>query len=226
MRDTVAQAASLTGGYASSYAQSLGAQQYNSYLSQLNELVPEFYDSALDSYTAAGDALRSEYELVSSQAQAEYERYLSELGIFNEKTDYLTDRLDKAYDEQSDYYDNLLALMAYSGYDPSDEDLTKSGMTREQADAYLKAWQSSNPLLAYLSGAIDAEQYRLITGAAPPGTGGGGGYYGGTVKKKEENKTDVTDIASKRAQIEADYHAGRIDYDDRENLVNKLYGWN
>ena len=44
-------------------------------------------------------------------------------------------------------------------------------------------------------------------------------------KKKEDGKVDVVDIATQRAQIEADYHAGRIDYDDRENLVNKLYGW-
>ena len=77
-------------------------------------------------------------------------------------------------------------------------------------------------MLAYLNGVISADEYRSITGANPPGVGGGGYYASG---RKKEDKVDVVDIATQRAQIEADYHAGRIDYDDREQLVNKLYGW-
>lgn len=226
MRDAVAQASALTGGYGSSYAMTLGNQQYNAYLARLNDMVPQFYDRALDSYQAAGDALKGDFDFVNSQARQEYERYMDALGIFNDKTDYLTERLDKAYDERNDSYDKLLALMAYSGYNPSDAELSESGMTRQQADAYLKAWQTGNPLLAYMSGAMDAQTYMLITGTYPPGySAGGGEYYGGSSKKKKDKETNSVDIATQRAQIEADYHAGRIDYDDRENLVNKLYGW-
>ena len=230
MRDTMAQAAALTGGYGSSYAGIAGQQQFNAYLSKLNDMVPQLYDRALDSYNSAGAQLKADFDMVNSQAQAEYQRYMDELGIFNDRTDYLTQRLDTAYkqgfDERSDAYEKLTALMAYSGYNPTDDDLKQSGMTRQQADAYLKAWQTSNPLLAYMNGAIDAEQYYQITGTYPPGYSAGGGYYGGgSKKKKKEEGVDVVDIASQRAQIEADYHAGRIDYDDRENLVNKLYGW-
>ena len=222
MRDTMAQAAALTGGYSSSYANVLGQQQFNAYLGKLNDMVPQLYDRALDSYEAAGAELMNNFDFVNSQAAAEYERYMDELGIFNDRTDYLTERLDKAYDERNDAYEKLTALMAYSGYNPTDDDLKQSGMTRQQADAYLKAWQTANPLLAYLNGVISAEEYAAITGANPPGVGGGG-YYGSG--KKKEDKVDVVDIATQRAQIEADYHAGRIDYDDREQLVNKLYGW-
>ena len=230
MRDTMAQAAALTGGYSSSYANVLGQQQFNAYLGKLNDVVPQLYDRALDSYESAGAALKSNFDFVNSQAAAEYERYMDELGIFNDKTDYLTQRLDKAYDERGDAYEKLTALMAYSGYNPTDDDLNQSGMTREQADAYLKAWQTTNPLMAYINGVISADQYFAITGTYPPGYAvpgaGGGEWYGGSgKKKKEDGKVDVVDIATQRAQIEADYHAGRIDYDDRENLVNKLYGW-
>ena len=41
MRDTMGQAAGLTGGYGSSYAQSVGQQQYDAYLRRLADVLPE-----------------------------------------------------------------------------------------------------------------------------------------------------------------------------------------
>ena len=41
MMDTMGQAAALTGGYGSSYAQNAGQQAYQGYLQQLNDRVPE-----------------------------------------------------------------------------------------------------------------------------------------------------------------------------------------
>ena len=46
MVDTMGQAAALTGGYGNSYAATVGNQAYQSYLSQLNNVVPELYDKA------------------------------------------------------------------------------------------------------------------------------------------------------------------------------------
>ena len=116
--------------------------------------------------------------------------------------------------------------MEYSGYVPTEDDLTKSGMTRAQAEAFLSAWKAANPLLAWQTGAITDEEYLALTGSYPPGLGGGGGgWYSGRKKKENTGEVNKFDIVAQRAQIEADYNAGRIDYDDRENLVNKLYGW-
>ena len=53
MRDTMGQAAALTGGYGSSYAQSVGQQQYDSYLQSLGEALPELYGMAWQRYNAA-----------------------------------------------------------------------------------------------------------------------------------------------------------------------------
>ena len=50
MLDTQAQAANLTGGYGSSYAQSVGHQAYNSYLQQLGDRIPELYRLAYEMY--------------------------------------------------------------------------------------------------------------------------------------------------------------------------------
>ena len=54
MEDTLGKAAALTGGYASSYAQSAGQQAYNGYLQELAALVPELRQAALAEYQQEG----------------------------------------------------------------------------------------------------------------------------------------------------------------------------
>ena len=63
MQDTMGQAAALTGGYGSSYAQNVGQQAYHSYLEGLNNVVPELYQLALDRYAREGDALSQQYAM-------------------------------------------------------------------------------------------------------------------------------------------------------------------
>lgn len=75
MQDTLGQAAALTGGYGSSYAQQSGQQAYNAYLQKLNELVPELYASAQAQYDTDGAALYDRYALFSSREQSDYARY-------------------------------------------------------------------------------------------------------------------------------------------------------
>lgn len=65
MRDTMGQAAALTGGYGSSYGQAVGQQQYDAYLQELNDLIPELYDRAYQQYAAEGDRLTQQYSLLS-----------------------------------------------------------------------------------------------------------------------------------------------------------------
>ena len=50
MENTMGAAASLTGGYGSSYSQQAGQQAYNAYLQKLNEVVPELYAQARSQY--------------------------------------------------------------------------------------------------------------------------------------------------------------------------------
>ena len=48
MRDTMGNAASLTGGYGNSYAVTAGQQAYNSYMSKLNDKIPELEQRAYE----------------------------------------------------------------------------------------------------------------------------------------------------------------------------------
>ena len=209
MKDTMGQAAALTGGYGSSYGQSVGQQQYDAYLQQLNEVVPELYNIARDQYQQEGDDLYQQYAMTGDMADQEYGRYQDSLDRYWQNVDYLTGRADTEYnkgynnwynayqmgtEEQNTAYARLTELMTLSGYIPTDAELAAAGMTKEQADYYIRGWKAANPDLAYRTGAITAEEYRTYTGAYPPGyaapsSGGGGGvnYYASGPSKQPED---------------------------------------
>lgn len=66
MRDTMGQAAALTGGYGNSYAQQVGNQAYQQYLTALNDNVPELWDRAYQVYQGEGDRLLQQYQLAAA----------------------------------------------------------------------------------------------------------------------------------------------------------------
>ena len=75
MEDTMGQAASLTGGYGSSYAQAAGQQAYDRYLGELAALVPELRQAALAEYRQEGQALTDRYNMLNQQEKAAYDRW-------------------------------------------------------------------------------------------------------------------------------------------------------
>lgn len=75
MEDTMGQAAALTGGYGSSYAQAVGQQAYDRYLGELAALGPELRQAALAEYTQEGKALTDRYGLLRQQESAAYDRW-------------------------------------------------------------------------------------------------------------------------------------------------------
>jgi phage gp46-like protein len=99
MQDTMGQAAAMTGGYGNSYAQSVGQQAYQGYLSQLNEMIPELYGMALDQYNREGQEMYNQYGLLSDQEAQEYGRYQDAYNKWLADRDYYTGR----YDSERDY---------------------------------------------------------------------------------------------------------------------------
>lgn len=75
MEDTMGQAAALTGGYGSSYAQAVGQQAYDRYLGELAALVPELRQAALAEYRQEGQALTDRYNMLNQQEKAAYDRW-------------------------------------------------------------------------------------------------------------------------------------------------------
>ena len=100
MRDTMGQAAALTGGYGSSYAQSVGQQQYDAYLRRLADVLPETYGMALDAWKAEGQDLQRRYSAAAALEQSDYERYLNELAQYDRRLDRARSDADTAYERQ------------------------------------------------------------------------------------------------------------------------------
>lgn len=79
MDDAIGQASAMTGGYGNSYAQSVGQQAYQAQLDNLNDMVPEFYQMALDKYNMEGQGLYNQYDMLVEQDNLEYDRYRDEI---------------------------------------------------------------------------------------------------------------------------------------------------
>ena len=97
MMDNMGQAAALTGGYGSSYAQNVGQQAYQGYLQQLNDVVPELYGMALDQYNREGDMMMQQYGMLGDLADKEYGRYQDDLAQYWQQLAFQKQQADDAY---------------------------------------------------------------------------------------------------------------------------------
>lgn len=170
MKDTMGQAAALTGGYANTYGQQVGQQAYDAYLQNLTEVIPTLYGMAYDQYKDAGDQLMQQYGLLGDLRDQEYGRYRDELSDWNAERAYLAglenedyrrrtqaeqlqysreqdaynrqwQEENRSYSRQQDAYANLYAAIKASGYVPSDSELAAAGMSRAAADAIAAEYQ-------------------------------------------------------------------------------------
>jgi len=168
MKDTMGQAAALTGGYGSTYGQSVGQQAYDAYLQKLGDAIPELYSLAQKRYQDEGDRLLTEYGLVGDRRDTEYNRYLNELSswekdrdfqrqVENEEYDRRISDENTAYTRQQAAYTKLYNLILGYGYTPTAEELEAAGMNTAVYKLLLNQYKQEHPT----------------------GGGDGGGYYGG-----------------------------------------------
>ena len=125
MEDTMGRAATLTGGYGSSYSAAAGQQAYNEQLEKLNDRVPELYRMSREAYDAEGDRLRQQYDLLNSAYQREY-------GAYQDQFDRWLSQQDLAQRRYEAELDRDTALQA-AGMDYSAA-MAKLEADRERAD--------------------------------------------------------------------------------------------
>ena len=155
MKDTMGQAAALTGGYGSSYAQGVGQQRYDETMRGLTDMIPTLEQNAYQRWKDQGSALQDRYQMLMNLGQAEQST-------------------------RNANYSQLASLIGSSGYMPTADELAAAGMSEEQANAIRQMWIAQNPHLAYNNGQLSAEDYYKLTGTYPIGytpenNGGGGG---------------------------------------------------
>lgn len=113
MQDTMGQAASLTGGYGNSYANTVGNQAYQGYLQNLNNIVPDLYQLAYDKYNRDTQDLYNNYNLLADAYNNEYGRYRDQMADWYKEADRLGDNYynlyKNDYGKYSDAYERALA---------------------------------------------------------------------------------------------------------------------
>ena len=112
MSDTLGQAAHLTGGYGSSYAQSAGQQAYQQYLQQLSDVLPQLQSAAYGRYRDAGDALLDRYQLLQGQQEEEYGRWQDQVAAWQKEVAQAQSRYDQVSSRDLKNYQLLLNYFA------------------------------------------------------------------------------------------------------------------
>ena len=190
MEDTMGQAASLTGGYGSTYSQNAGQQAYNAYLQKLNEVVPELYNAAYNRYNQEGQNLMNLYSMARNNADSAYERDYNQwynrlqLERGDEDTTYnrqQTEENRRLTQEETDYerkqnaWSRLSSLITTTGYQPSNEELAAAGMSSNEA-AYLRQYY---------------QQQKAAASNKSGGSGGGSRRSGSGVSPTQATQTDT-----------------------------------
>lgn len=229
MMDTMGQAAGLTGGYGSTYSQAAGQQQYDAYLQQLNQVVPELYAQARQAYNDEGDRLLQQYQTTGDLRDDEYSRYQDQLSDWWKNLSFQADRADTeysrgaenwwnaesagrqdrefAYQQKKDAYSNLVSLIGATGYSPSQQELEAAGMSAAEAAKWQEYYRQQQ------AAAAAAARYSSSGGSGSGGRKGAG-------KTGDVNYPAYPGVGGNRVYVPG---YGDISYEDAERLERQGY---
>lgn len=184
MMDTMGNAASLTGGYGSSYGTNAGYQAYQQYLTQMNGAIPDFYDRAYQRYgddfnrlnTYYGDLMGAEQNAYN-QYNSDYNNYLQNLNSANSIYGTLHNADYSQYSDALSYWNNL-ANSENGNWRYTNTQAYNTVMSMLQAGA-----MPSADLLA-AANISQADANSMFSALHPPAGPGGGGA--GTKKQLED----------------------------------------
>ena len=214
MMDTMGQAAAMTGGYGNSYAQSVGQQTYQGYLQQLNEVVPELYQMALNQYNQEGEDLYNQYGLLTSQDEKDYGRYRDQMSDYYTELERLTE--DARYlseDEYNKYLNDLNFKYGVFSDDKSyayqaERDAVSDEQWQKQYDESVRQYNES---LAEEQRQYN-QSYALSASKSSSGSGGSSGNSSGSTGESGYSLDHVSSMSS--AAIVAEMKSYNADGDD------------
>lgn len=182
MMDTMGKASAMTGGYGNSYAQTAGQQTYQGYLQGAYDMMPQYYQMALDRYNQQGNDLLHQYNLVAQQEESDYGRYNDDMNRYLAEQD----RLRSAYDTERAYDYNQFTDDRNFSYGVYQDDVANSRYEQELARAQVD-WLLANGKdipedLAELSG---YHQAYLEGAKKTPATGSSGSVKNSYIKNSE-----------------------------------------
>ena len=210
MEDAMGQYASMTGGMPSTAAMMAGQQANNYYMGQMADKIPELYQLAYSMYQDEGNAQRANLDMLMSQEQNAYNKYLAQLDQYNadRNFDYGVYSDDRAYEYQAgrdaiaderyntewQYQLDRDAIADERYADELAYNREQDAWEKEQYNSetqYSQALQKAQTLaaagdfsgyaaLGYSAGEIAAMKAAYDAAYVPSSGSGGGGYSGGS----------------------------------------------
>lgn len=92
MKDTMAQASALTGGYGNTYAQSVGQQQYNTQMDNLSQKAIEYEQQAYNRYVSDREQQLNTINALQNLDNTEYSRNRDAINDYNTFLNYLQNK--------------------------------------------------------------------------------------------------------------------------------------
>lgn len=179
MLDTMGQAQAMTGGYGNSYAQSVGQQAYQSELQNLNDIVPELYQLALDQYNQEGQDLYDQYSLLGAQDAQDYERYRDQVSDYYTEVGRLTDQ----YNTEREFdYGKYADDRAYE---------YQEGRNQTEDEQWQAEFDEAVRQFNYANGITDEDSSSSGTGTSGGNGGNGGGSYNQETAEQNSQPTEV-----------------------------------
>ncbi len=192
MRDTIGQASQMTGGYGSTYAQAVGQQAYDNYMSQLGDKTLDIYDRVYNQYLQEGQELYNQLGMVNNQDSIDYGRYRDSVNDYYNDLNYYAGRYDSSYGQDFGEYQTDLAAQQWAeeyAYQKTQDALAQQNWQAEFD------YQKEQDALQY---ALQQQQLALSYARSRSG----GGSSGGSSKKTAE-QTKQTRKAMQQANLGA-----------------------
>lgn len=214
MKDTMGQAAGLTGGYGSSYAQNVGQQAYNGYLEKLNNIVPDLYAQGKAAYDADTNNLYNQLAMYGDAYNRDYNTWRDQLGDqrYYEQLAYDRDQAQLDRDWQQKQWDynvqqdtqnhsyNLAMQMIQSGQVPDAGMLQAAGIdaayAQKMAGWYARQLAGAGGGRSYSSGSGSRGRSRSSGSNGKGGGSNNGAGPDGAPKDGDETPFKVSAIGS------------------------------
>ena len=149
MNNAMGEAASLTGGYGSTYSQAAGQQAYDDTMSNMNEIALALADKAYEKYLNDRSNRYNKLSAVNTQEQSDYGKYRDEVGDWQLDRDYYAGRYDATYGQDYQKYQDEVAQAQYlanlyaSLYGQASSDELSAWQANRAADEYESSYALS-----------------------------------------------------------------------------------
>ena len=110
-QNAAASVSALTGGYGNSYATTAASQANQQYLTQLNDVIPELYNAALNKYQMETEDLYNQFSMYGTQEDREYNKYRDTVSDYQADRSYYANQL--ANSQSNDQWNNTFNYNKY-----------------------------------------------------------------------------------------------------------------